>query len=85
MRDLRIDTYVKFLRAAQAEHNHRPTEDRLLRTVDAEVALVAPNIAVRQAAAMLTDNALNYERDAEYTRLRDRFIDLANAELHAGP
>ena len=81
LQDLRTDTYVKFLRAAQTEHDAAVrTEDRIVRTADAEVALVAPNTAVREAAAMLTTGTLEggYNPE-EYTRLREKFIELAQS------
>jgi hypothetical protein len=34
-----------------------------------------------EAASRFTDGALNFRHREEYTRLRDEFIDLAQAEL----
>jgi hypothetical protein len=48
---------------------------------DAE-AEVAPS--VRRAAALLTENALEFTTEKDYVRLRDRFIDLAQAEIDTG-
>jgi CHASE1-domain containing sensor protein len=84
LRDLRTDTYVRFLRAAEREHTRAPeTDDRIVRTAEAEVALVAP-ASVRRAAALLTENALEFSTEKDYVRLRDRFIDLAQAEIDTG-
>jgi hypothetical protein len=81
LRDLRIDTYVRFLRAAEREHNEAPqTEDRIVRSAEAEVALLAPTEAVRQAAGMLAENTLVGDPD-DYTPLRNRFIEVAQADL----
>jgi type II secretory pathway pseudopilin PulG len=84
IRDLRINTYVKFLRAAQTEHDHRPTVDRLLHTAEAEVALVAPNNQVRDAATALSNYASSNDRNAGYIRLRNRFIHRAQTVLYTG-
>jgi CHASE1-domain containing sensor protein len=84
LRDLRTDTYVSFLRAAEREHTQAPqTDDRIVRTAEAEVALVAP-ASVRRAAALLTENALEFTTEKDYARLRDRFIDVAQAEIDTG-
>jgi hypothetical protein len=82
LRDLRIDTYVRFLRAAEREH-FEPVEtgDLVVRTAEAEVSLVAPSAAIREAASRFTENALNFTTERDYTRLRDEFVDLAQAEL----
>jgi hypothetical protein len=85
IRDLRIDTYVKFLRAAEGEHNEPvATEDRVVRTAEAEVSLVAPTTPIREAASSLTENALDATTENEYTRLRNEFVDLAQIEIEAG-
>jgi hypothetical protein len=85
LRDLRIDTYVKFLRAAEGEHN-RPvgTQDVIVRTASAEVSLVARDPAIRDAASKLTEEALFASSEATYTRLRNDFIELAQAEIEPG-
>ncbi len=77
-------TYVKFLRATQALHDQgNRTRASVVSTADAEVALVASNNAVREAAARLTEDALTYTTDQNYTRLRNRFIELAHAEIES--
>jgi hypothetical protein len=82
IRDLRIDTYVKFLRAAEGEHNEPvETDDRIVRTAEAEVSLVAPTNTIREAASELTKNALEATTEDEYTRLRNAFVDLAQVEI----
>jgi len=85
LRDLRIDTYVKFLRAAEGEHN-RPveTQDVIVRTASAEVSLVARDPAIRDAASKLTEEALFGNSEATYTGLRNDFIELAQADLEPG-
>jgi hypothetical protein len=84
IRDLRIDTYVKFLRAVEGEHNEPvATEDRVVRTAEAEVSLVAPTTAIREAASSLTQNALDATTENEYTRLRNEFVHLAQVEIEA--
>jgi hypothetical protein len=85
IRDLRLDTYVMLLRAAELEHAQPvETDDRFIRTAEAEVALVAPTAAIREAAAQFAANALNATSEQDYTRLRDEFIDLAQAEIEPG-
>ncbi len=81
LRDLRTETYVKFLRAAQTERDDGPdTGDPIVRTAEAEVALVAGS-AVRRAAAALLTQALNAETEPDYRRSRTHFIEEAQAEL----
>jgi hypothetical protein len=83
VRDLRIDTYVNFLRAAEREHSEPSgTDDRVIHTAEAEVSLVAPDAAVRKAASTFTDNALFSTTENEYTQLRNTFISLAQRELN---
>ena len=84
IRDLRLDTYVTFLRAAEREHSQYQTADRVVRTAEAEVALVAPTVAIREAASRLAANALEATSEQDYTRLRDEFIELAQAEIEPG-
>ncbi len=84
IRDLRIDTYVRFLRAIEDEHSNageRP--DALFLAAEAEVALLARGADLRRAAAALTDETVNYddEQEEKYTRARDSFIELAHAEI----
>ena len=82
IRDLRLDTYVMLLRAAELEHAQPvETDDRVVRTAEAEVALVAPTMAIREAASRFAANALNATSEQNYTRLRNDFIDLAQAEI----
>src|SRR5918995_5917167 len=85
IRDLRLDTYVILLRAAELEHADPPeTDDRVVRTAEAEVALVAPTVAIREAASRFAAYALDFTSEQEYTRLRAEFIDLAQAEIEPG-
>src|SRR5919201_4887351 len=53
IRDVRLDTYVKYLQAAENEHFHpsRASEEVIIRA-EAEVELVASSDALREAAAM---------------------------------
>ena len=57
---------------------------RVVRTAEAEVALVAPTVAIRKAASRFAANALDATSEQDYTRLRDEFIDLAQAEIEPG-
>ena len=85
IRDLRLDTYVMLLRAAELEHAQPvETDDRVVRTAEAEVALVAPTVAIREAASQFAANALYGTSEQDYTRLRDEFIDLAQAVIEPG-
>ena len=87
IRELRIDTYVKFLRAAENEKSHAPeVEDSILYTAAAEVALVAGSAELRQSADTLTDRAIDYDEAAPkpYNAARDSFVELAHAEIEAG-
>jgi hypothetical protein len=81
IRDLRIDTYVGFLGAVEREHINYRTEDSAMLTAESEVALVAPNAAVREAASALIESTV--EGTEDYPRLRNEFIDLAQAEITA--
>jgi len=86
IRDLRIDTYVRFLRAIEDEHsNAGDMPDALFLAAHAEVALLAGGAELRRAAAALTDEVVNYdpEQEQEYTQARDSFIELAHAEIEA--
>lgn len=85
-RDRRMETYVKFVRAVEDEHFNAPTtDDRIIRTAEAEVGLVASGPAVRQAASRLADYALfgDIDNEEEYTRRATEFLDAAHAELEA--
>jgi hypothetical protein len=85
IRDLRLDTYVILLRAAEREHAQPvETDDRVVRTAEAEVALIAPTVAIREAASRFAAYALDATSEQEYTRLRDEFIHLAQAEIEPG-
>jgi hypothetical protein len=80
IRDLRIDTYVRFLRAAELEYNAGPaTEDALTSTAEAEVSLVTPSAALRETASELTASAFDGQNELEYQRLREEFIGAAQA------
>lgn len=85
IRDLRLDAYVTLLRAAEREHAQPvQTDDRVVRTAEAEVALVAPNVAIREAASRFAANALDATSEQDYTRLRAEFIDLAQTAIEPG-
>jgi hypothetical protein len=85
IRDLRIDAYVNLLRAAENERSNAPrVPDSVLLTAEAEVELVARSDALREAASLLTGQALYYEVETEYRKVRNRFIDLAQAEIEGG-
>jgi hypothetical protein len=47
-------------------------------------ALVAPTVTIREAASRFAANALNATSEQDNTRLRDEFIDLAQAEIEPG-
>ena len=80
VRDLRIGAYVKFLRAAQTERSEGiETNDGLVRTAEAEAALVA-STAVRQAAELM-DEALDADSESDYVRARTTFIELVQSEI----
>ena len=87
IRDLRIDTYAKFLRAVENEKvNNAAVADSLVLTAEVEVALLASTDALRQAAARLSERARNWDvgEESEYTASRERFVDLAHDEIDAG-
>jgi hypothetical protein len=85
IRDVRLQTYVNFLRAAENEHsNAREVSDGVVRTAEAEVALVADSTALRGAAARLTDAALFYSVERQFTEARNSFIELAHSEIETG-
>ena len=85
IRDVRLQTYVRFLRAAENEHSNAPeVSDGVVRTAQAEVALVAHSTALRGAAARLTNAALFYSVERQFTEARDSFIELAHSEIEAG-
>ena len=65
IRNLRIATYVKFLRAAQNEYDGQSVPDRIVLVSEAEVVLVAPNDEVREAATLLTEMATAEKRTPE--------------------
>ena len=85
-RDRLLETYVKFVRAVEDEHFNAPTtDDRIVRTAEAEVGLVASGPAVRQAATRLTEYVLfgDVDNEEEYTRRTNEFLDAAHAEIEA--
>ena len=85
IRDRRIDTYVKFVRAVEDEHFNAPTtDDRIIRSAEAEVALVASGPALRQAASRLAEYVLvGVNDEEEYTRRANAFLDVAHADVEA--
>lgn len=86
IRDRRIDTYVKFVRAVEDERFNAPTtDDRIIRSAEAEVALVASGPALRQAASRLAEYVLfgDVNDEEEYTRRANAFLDVAHADVEA--
>ena len=76
-------SYVQFVRAAETEFAAGPqTEDQLLRTAEAEVALATERPELRQTAEALTLAAYG-EDEVAYRRLADQFIAIAQAEMDA--
>jgi CHASE1-domain containing sensor protein len=88
IRDVRLDTYVKFLRAAENEHFDAGASDEIIFRAEAEVDLVASSDALRGAAAMLTDTVLNNEDteiwERKISKTRKLFVGLAHAEIDTG-
>jgi hypothetical protein len=87
IRELRIDTYTKFLRAAENEKVNGPrVADSIVATDELEVELLARNDSLREAAASLARLAMNWEGgdDSEYRNARTAFIELAHAEVETG-
>jgi hypothetical protein len=84
MRELRIDTYVKFLVAAENEatdaNEHR---DVVVKAAADEVALVAGNDAVPVAASRLLNTTLTFGDSSQYRRARDKYVTLANADIES--
>jgi hypothetical protein len=85
-RDVRVDAYVKFLRAAENEKSHASQfENSVLYTAEAEVALVARSAALRRAAGRLVDRVFGPELRANhekpYNDARADFLDLAHGEI----
>jgi adenylosuccinate lyase len=87
IRDERLDTYVRFLRAAENERIHpAETSDDVINTASAEVALVARSAALREAAERLTaslESAVTGS-ESQITEARERFVDLAHSEIETG-
>ena len=86
IRDVRINAYVRFLRAAENGKFHaREVEDSVLYTAEAEVALVARTAALRRAAERLRERVFDYEPGIEkpYNAARYSFIELAHDEIEA--
>jgi CHASE1-domain containing sensor protein len=88
IRDVRLDTYSEFLRAAENEHFHALASDDVITRAEAEVDLVASSDALREAAATLTDTVLNNEDTQSWERkirkARKLFVDLAHTEIDTG-
>ena len=81
----RLTATSNFLRAAENERSHAPrVPDSIVLTAEAEVELVARSHALREAASLLTEQALYYKVETEYRKVRNRFIDLAQAEIESG-
>ena len=81
IREVRLDTYVRFLRAAENERFHPATfDDDIVTAAEAEVALVARSVALREAAERLKA-LLNSENEEELNEARARFLDLAHSEI----
>jgi CHASE1-domain containing sensor protein len=88
IRDVRLDTYAKFLRAAENEHFNARASDDIITRAEAEVDLMASSDALREAAAMLTDTLLNNEDtpiwERKIRKARKLFVDLAHTEIETG-
>ena len=88
IRDVRLDTYVKYLRAAENEHFHAQASDDIITRAEAEVDLIASSDALREAAAMLTDTVLSGEDteiwERKIRKARKVFVDLAHREIETG-
>lgn len=88
IRDVRLDTYTKFLRAAENEHFNNGASDELITNAEAEVDLIASSDALREAAATLTAIVLSGEGSATWERnirkARKLFVDRAHTEIDAG-
>jgi hypothetical protein len=88
IRDVRLDTYTKFLRAVENEHFNGGASDDIITRAEAEVDLIASSDALREAAAMLTTTVLSgldtpiWERNLR--KARKLFVDLAHAEIETG-
>jgi hypothetical protein len=69
IRDVRIDAYVKFLRAAENEKSHNSRfEDSVLYTAEAEVELVARSAALQHAARKLVGKVFGPELRANHVK-----------------
>ena len=87
IRDLRMDTYAKFLRAAENEKVNGPrVADSIGATAELEVELVARTDALRRAAVQFAQRAMNWDGgdDSEYLETRSAFIELAHGEIETG-
>ena len=87
IRDERLDTYVRFLRAAENERIHPgETSNDVINAASAEVALVARSAALRGAAERLTatlESAVT-GTESQITEAREHFVDLAHSEIETG-
>jgi hypothetical protein len=73
---------VQFIRAAQTEYYAGPgTDDRLLRTAEAEVALATSSPSVRGAARPLVLQAFDGEDELGFQEAFDGFIRFAQEEI----
>lgn len=81
LRDLRIDTYGAFLRAAEREREDYSRDNTVLYAASNEVALVAGSTALGPAAAELVAVFDKDLGEDELQKRRRRFIDLARADL----
>jgi hypothetical protein len=88
IRDVRLDTYAKFLRAAENEHFNAGASDEIVTRAEAEVDLVASSDALREATAMLTDTVLSNDAspigERKVRKARRLFVDRAHAEIEPG-
>ena len=84
IREVRLETYVRFLRAAENEYFHpAESDDDIVTAAEAEVALVARSPELREAAERLKA-LLNTENEGELNEARARFLDLAHSEIETG-
>jgi hypothetical protein len=88
IRDVRLDTYTKFLRAAENEHFHAGASDEIITRAEAEVDLIASSDPLREAAAMLTETVLRNDAskigERKVSKARKLFVDLAHTEIETG-
>ncbi len=81
--NLRIDTYGSYLREL-ANWNYVGGVPSKVSAAQAKVLLVSSSPAVRDAALQLFTAARKDSQSASFRSARNRFIDLAQQEVHVG-